>query len=86
MEFESNIKSITKAAKELNSKRKQKSKRDEKIKKEEKSLCEENIKNKEKDSLKQDNNNYIIPKRRENKSKTRKQRRVSFHCGNFHKI
>ena len=85
LEFEPNIKSINKATKEPKSKRKQKSKRDEKIKKEEKSQCEENIKNKEKDNLKQDNNNYIIPKRRENKSKTRKQRRVSFHCGNFQK-
>ena len=85
LEFEQNTKPLMKAAKELKSKRKQKSKKDEKIKKEEKSPCEENIKNKEKDDLIQDNNNYIIPKRRENKSKTRKQRRVSFHCGNFQK-
>ena len=82
LEFEPNIKSITKAAKELKSKRKQKSKKDEKIKKEEKSQGEESIKNEEKDILNQDNNNFIIPKRRENKSKTRKQRRVSFHCDN----
>ena len=80
LEFEPNIKSITKAPKELKNKRKQKSKKDEKIKKEEKSQGEENIKNEEKDILNQENNNSIMPKRRENKSKTRKQRRVSFHC------
>ena len=85
LEFEQNAKPFLKTAKEIKSKKKQKSKKDEKVKKEEKSPCEENIKNKEKDNLKQDNNNYIIPKRRENKSKTRKQRRVSFHCGNFQK-
>jgi hypothetical protein len=85
LEFESNLKSLNKAGKELKSKRKQKSKKDEKIKKEEKNISEENNKNKEKEILKQDSNNYIIPKRRENKSKTRKQRRVSFHCGNLQK-
>ena len=85
LEFEQNAKPFLKTAKEIKSKKKQKSKKDEKVKKEEKSPCEENIKNKEKDDLNQDNNNNIIPKRRENKSKTRKQRRVSFHCGNFQK-
>lgn len=85
LEFEPNIKSITKAAKELKSKRKQKTKRDDKIKKEEKSQCEESIKIEGKDIFNQDSINYIIPKRRENKSKTRKQRRVSFHCDNKQK-
>lgn len=82
LDFEPNIKSLAKAGKELKSKRKLKSKRDEKINNEEKSILEKSIKNEEKDNLKLDSNNYLIPKRRENKSKTRKQRRVSFHCDN----